>query len=41
MFVFSKVTNTMDSQGTDCEIYEAVFVSDVHQLRHALSATGK
>jgi len=31
----------MDSQSMDCEIYEALFVSDVHQLRHSLFATGK
>ena len=31
----------MDSKGTDCEIYEAVFVMDIHQLRLALFATGK
>jgi hypothetical protein len=31
----------MDSQGTDCEIYDAVFIREVYQLRHALFATGK
>jgi hypothetical protein len=39
--VFSKVTKTMDSQATDCEIYEAIFIREVYQLCHALFATGK